>query len=733
MVEVAHILWGALFTVAVSVAAGHLLMRCLGLSWHRMEATILAFIVGSSCLSFLIALLCLVHQARRGVFLWSGVGLLACHLRLKTSRKSLPPIPTPWSILFLLVFTAFFLCYFVNALAPEVSPDGSGYHLGNVIRIWQHHGFDWDYRSLYSYLSQGTEMLFLMAYTFGGRSAAALVHLSFLVALPLLMLCYGRRFGLIPAATFAAILVFACPIAGMDGVAAYNDIALATLIYAVFYLLQVWAEEQSNNLLILIGLLSGAGYAVKYTAFLVFPFAMGFVLLHWRTHTTSAAYKLRSLIALTTSALLLVAPWILRNAIWVGNPFAPFFNAWFPNPYYHTGMEKIYVDGLKHYLGIKSHWEIPLQLTLRGSLVTGVVGPVFLLAPLALLALRQRQGRQLLAAAAIFALPAYLNTGTRFLLPSLPFLSLALGVALAQSPGILCAIAVFHAVVSWPSVLSTYCDQWAWRISSIPVKMALRQEPEGPYILRHLGDYAMKPAIDLNVPPGEKIFSFAGRPEAYIDRDIVIQYESNLGNLIQDILQTPQNHPPKHLQAFPFLPVRARGVRVVNSASAENFWSVAEMRVAYQGREVPRSPDWRVSAWPNAWEAPLAFDNSYATRWSTWEAMSPGARLQVEFPGPVTIDSVWLECDMAWEAKVEVQILIESGRWVPITDTAEHGTVPPPTGIRRAATRDVKALGIRFLWINDGDFCAQDMKSYSNFWGITLIAEANGAKLYRID
>ena len=76
-------------------------------------------------------------------------------------------------------------------------------------------------------------------------------------------------------------------------------------------------------------------------------------------------------------ASLMVLPWVLRNWIWLGNPFAPFFNSWFPNPYYHAGMERIYAESLFHYNGIKHNWEIPLQLTLRGGLVGGLYGPVF--------------------------------------------------------------------------------------------------------------------------------------------------------------------------------------------------------------------------------------------------------------------------------------------------------------------------------------------------------------------
>src|SRR5260370_31899282 len=93
------------------------------------------------------------------------------------------------------------------------------------------------------------------------------------------MVCWGRRFGFARAGIFAAILIFASPVIGKDGISAYNDLAVATLIYAVFYMLQVWDESNQPNLLLLIGLLSGAAYAVKYTAFLTLPFALAWVCL----------------------------------------------------------------------------------------------------------------------------------------------------------------------------------------------------------------------------------------------------------------------------------------------------------------------------------------------------------------------------------------------------------------------------------------------------------------------
>src|ERR1035437_215194 len=731
MREVANILFGAAFTVAVSVALGALLVVRLRLTLYRWEAELIEFVAGAGCLSFLIAILCTLHIARKGVFQWGGLAVIALALwqaKGAPRRKSLPAVPLTWMAAFFLIFSTFFIYYFFNALAPEVSPDGSTYHLGNVARIWRLHGFAWDYPSMYAYLSQGTEMLFLVAFTFGRHSAAALVHFAWLCTLPLLMVCWGRRFGFAKAGLFAAILIFASPVIGKDGISAYNDLAAATLIYAVFYLLQVWDESESPNLLILIGLLAGAAYGAKYTAFLTLPFAITCGCLSRRR----SPFR-RDLLYLLIPALVMVAPWILRNWFWVGNPLAPFFNSWFPNPYYHAGMERIYAETLSHYTGIKHYWEIPVQLTLRGGFDGGIFGPVFLLAPFGLLALRFKSGRGLLLAALVFALPAYLNIGTRFLIPCAPFLTLAMGIGLAEVPAALPVVMLFPALVSWPPVLSTYCDPWNWRISSFPARVALRLDPVDPFILKSIGDVALKLPIELAVPSGERIFSFAGRPEAYIDRDIIVSYESTLGNLANDILWSPQAHKPANAQHFKFLPVTTRGVRVVNIASGTDFWTVSEMRLRFQGRELTRSPAWRLSAWPNGWEVQLAFDNNYATRWSTWEAIAPHARIQVEFPAAERVDEVVLECEPAWSARLQVEVLLDTGRWVPLTDTPELVKTDFAPGIRRAATREMKALGLRFLLVNEGDMVYADMKKYPTFWGITRLAEANGTHFYRID
>ncbi len=433
----------------------------------------MAFVVlGGACLSsLLVFLICALHAAHRGVFLAAGLGVLALAVwrgAYRSHGESFAPLPALWRWLFGAIFAVFFVLYFFNAMAPEMSPDGSGYHLGLVSRYLRVHGFEPIATNLYANLSQGVEMLFLFSFAFGRHSAAALTHFAFLVALPFAMLSYARRIGFPVAGVCGALLVFVSPVAGIDGTSAYNDVATACLVFTVFYLAQLWASTDSSpGLLALLGLVAGFGYAAKYTAFLAVPYALAIVA--WKCIERGAGW-FKPLLLVGGCASIMIAPWAIKNALWLGNPVSPFFNAVFPNPYIRISFENDYKKELRHYPGVKDA-EIPLEVTIRGDLLGGLLGPVFLLAPLGLLALRFAAGRQLLLAALLFGIPYIGNTGTRFLLPVLPFVALSMGLAVAGSSIAAVALIVAHSILSWPAMIPRYCSPYAWRLTpKIPWK-----------------------------------------------------------------------------------------------------------------------------------------------------------------------------------------------------------------------------------------------------------------------
>ena len=151
----------------------------------------------------------------------------------------------------------------------------------------------------------------------------------------------------------------------------------------------------------------------------------------------------KAVLPVAACAALMMAPWLLKNWIYLQNPVAPFFNRQFPNPYVMAAFEDTYRRLLAMY-HLKSRWEIPMQVTVYGSL-SGLLGPVFLLSPLGLLALRRREGRQLLLAALVFGVNYFSNIAARFLIPPLPFVALAMMLALSAVPHLAVAVALLSA------------------------------------------------------------------------------------------------------------------------------------------------------------------------------------------------------------------------------------------------------------------------------------------------
>lgn len=737
MPQAFYILYGAALTVAAALALGQLLLRALGLRFYRQEQPLFALAAGFACLSQLVLVAATLGLARKGVFQTAGLLVVALALwrrRFTAPRESLPALPVYWRRFGLALAFPFTVLYFFNAMAPEMSPDGSTYHLGLVARYLRNRGFEPITTNMYANLSQGIEMLYLFAFSIGRHSAAALVHFASLVALPLSMVAYARRFGFGAAGVLAALFTFLSPVVGQDGTTAYIDVAAAWILFTVFHLVQIWDQERNPRLLPLIGLLAGFCYAAKYTAFVGGVYALGFVVWKlWRDRRP----LLRPAATVILCAAIPVIPWIARNWIWLNNPFSPFFNRWFPNPYIHVSFEQEYAHHMRNYIGLRSHWEIPLEVTVRGAVLCGLLGPLFLLSPLALAALRETAGRRLLAAAALFGLPYAANIGTRFLIPAVPPLSLAMALVFARRSSLAVAAGATHAILSWPDVVSLYCHPNAWRLVKIPVRQALRLESEESWLTRKSPYYPIARMIEDSTPPGARVLTFNQVPEAYTTREILVVYQSAFNAVLGDMLWHAiiPEYPPQRQLTFRFDALELSAVRVVQTErGGPDHFSVGEMRVFLGERELARRPLWRLRAWPKPWDVQLAFDNSAATRWRSWQALEPGMFVEVVFPRPQRLDRVVLECSRdQYRTRLRLEGRLPSGQWRVLSEQPQEAELPPPIGLRRAAVHELKRRGVHYLLIWDEDFGAEDFRRNAVVWGVTFLGERNGARLYRLD
>jgi hypothetical protein len=711
------ILLGALFTVAVATALGASLLR------DACDDLAVGFVTGAAALSVAVFAMCAAQVAYPMVFAAVGIGaLLAWRRKL---AWSLPKLQT-LNYFLLLVVSIYFIMYFFNSMAPESSFDGSRYHLALVGRYLREHGFHRITNNMYASLSQGVEMLYLWAYAWGKNSAAAMVHFAFLVALVWQMFSYGRRVGLPLAGACAALLVFASPVVGVDGTSAYNDVAVAAIGFALFHLMQIWDEVRAPRLLAAIGLVAGFGYAAKYTACLGVVYALGFVA--WKSRR-----RIRETATVAGCATVMVAPWIAKNWMWTGNPFSPFLNGLFPNPYVTVAFEQEYRHHMAMY-GLGSRWQIPMQVTTYGSL-SGLLGPVFLLSPIALLALRRREGRQLLLAALVFGATYFSNISTRFLIPPLPFVALAMAMALRGVPRLLVAVALVHALISWPSVVARYCHYDAWHLSKVPWREALRIKPEEAYLESHLPLYGATRMVERTAAEGSAVFAFTPIPDAYTSREIVVAQQSSEGVKSREILWTaftPDYEPTWRLRfRFPRQPLG--GVRVVQTNNGNDLWNVHELRVFDGAGEVARNPQWRIDAQPYPWDIGDAFDGKLITFWKCGEALRPGQVVTVDFNAVEQADSVLIEtAPNQWGIRLKLEGRDGSGQWRVLAAVPEASDAPLPQGLRRAAAEELKLRGMDYLLVFDGEFGADDLRRNAGLWGVQEVGEYKGARLYQL-
>jgi len=718
------IFFGASLTAAASWSIGRLLFTRLRLELRRLEYELLAGIAGAALLSLLIFFLCAAHLAYVPVF-WA-IGFVALGLNWKfaapPAKEARVGLPAKQRWIFSVPIALFTLLYLSNSLAPEHSPDGQAYHLGNVYRFFRQHGFERITTNMYASLSQGMEMLYLFAFSLGRHAAAATFHCCFLLALPLLMFAYGRRLGKPSMGACAGLFFFFSPLAAVDGVSAYNDIALAACGFAVFYLLEIWRESRRMALIVPIGLIAGFCFAIKYTGFAAAVYVLA--VLAWeylrdRRRDTAMA-------AATAAGLMCVmsAPWLVRNWLWLDNPVSPFFNRLFPNPYTHISFE----DDYRHYFhtyDLPSLKPLFWGVTVHGQF-GGVLGVLFLLTPLALLGLRSREGRRILLAGAFFLLPYPGNIGARFLLPALPFAALGIALALEFSQALQTALVVAAAVLAWPGMSQYYAQPYNWQITGMPWKAVLGIVSQDDFLAKNSDAWITARMLDQYVPEGKRVWTTEAVAEAYSKTKVLVNYYSAEGELIQDILYSPSaGNSPTHDLRYTFSARELTHLRLLQKAGGSGeMWSIAEMRFFHGNEEIAPEDSWRHTASSFPWDIGLAFDRNPATRWRSWDAIRPGMSIDVSFGHPITVDRVEL---LSPHNEPHTEIALAG-----IDARVEKLDVPEPPNFRRVATATVKAMGIDYLLTGGDGWLAQETHRDPASWGIVKLAERGQGWLFEI-
>ncbi|HOX38218.1 MAG TPA: hypothetical protein PL033_09535 [Candidatus Brocadiia bacterium] len=241
---------------------------------------------------------------------------------------------------------------------PDV--DEIAYHFAVPVIYLEHGGFCNIPFNVYSNMPLGGEMLFTFCLGLGGASLARLVMSFFAPGIALFMVAITRRwFGDARAGLIAAILFFAnsCCCYGP-----YVDFALTFWFLLSLYAFLQWRDCGAGNRLVISGFGAGMCMATKYTG--LFPAAtVGLLLLlHLAFRNNAAGAGLKpaptgagpddaqatdritggssSIIACfglpalqwAVPAALMIAPWLIKNHMFTGNPVYPMLYEVFGGP-----------------------------------------------------------------------------------------------------------------------------------------------------------------------------------------------------------------------------------------------------------------------------------------------------------------------------------------------------------------------------------------------------------------
>jgi hypothetical protein len=640
----AEIVTGGLLSVVCALATGQLITPATPLP------RAVRFVTGATAFSLVVFLALLCHAGYLCVYLAIAAALAILAWRTQANvTVELPPVP--W--FFRVVFAGAGVAYLVNALAPEIQADAAGYHLRLVSDYVRLHAFSHRV-GFFDALPQGMEMLFVPAFAVGAGSAAKLVHFAFLLATIPLIREIAREAGLANVnGCAAAAFFFLAPVCAVDGTSAYTDIGLVCACCALVYLLQRWERERSFALLFCAALNAAFCYAVKPN--------FGWVAL-------AAFACVRFNAAFAGMVLLFSAPWLVRSlrlrdvvTAELLKELSRNYSAFRPSFAWHSA------------------W---LDYTVLGG-NQGFFGPVFLLLPLALLAMRTKRGRILCLAACMLAVPFLVNTGARFLMPSMAVASVALASVLP--------VPVAMGLVAVQAV-GAIDDRRDWRLADVPMSAALRIIPEHEYLAARIGDFGMVDEIARAVPAGEKVFSCVGLPEAYVEREVLGFWDSKLAQRMTDAL---------------------RFALLSHGTSAQLI-------------------SWRWRESPGAAMRITALSELRGSSGNGWRVYKAGESMRLWAPSGLRGADF-----LVWpgdSGRVRADVLARSGEWCNVGGSAERFRYP--IDVRADAAASIRRSGYAYVVMPEaGDAFAAlgcDMLRDAKAWGVELVGRSGNLYLFRI-
>jgi len=214
---------------------------------------------------------------------------------------------------------------FIGALSPWVGWDDMVEHLAIPKIYLQHGGFVRIPFNAYSNWPIAVQMLYTLAMAVGDYVLAKLVHLALLALLTVGVYRFAARSAAPWAGVVAAALLLANDVVQVEATTANVDIGVAFFFFMAATLAVEFRETGDRGALVLCGVCCGCVAASKITGLgaliCVFPLVVAGTLAHVRTGGVRALAA--TAVSWVGPALALALPWLIRNALYTGDPLYP--------------------------------------------------------------------------------------------------------------------------------------------------------------------------------------------------------------------------------------------------------------------------------------------------------------------------------------------------------------------------------------------------------------------------
>jgi hypothetical protein len=442
-----------------------------------------------------------------------------------------------------------FLITLIQALAPPYAFDALSYHLEFPARILRDGGIR-PYDVMQFWFPGMPEGTYLWVMALGSDRAPQLIHLSWMLIAVGLIWKWAQIWS-DRAAWLAVAIIISIPSLPLVASWAYTDFALSCATIACLYALYRFALLQNSNWLNLSGVFAGLAMGVKYTSFLL-PVTTVLMIIWWGRKNLRIA--LVNVLKFSLIALVVAAPWYLRNWYYMGNPIYPFiFGGRYWNPL-RAALNSMKGTGLGW--DVKELLLLPLTATLGyrdSNFYDGRIGPLFLiLAPVVLFTFWKARyetdpHKKSLAIIGFYSIISFsfwtigvINTQSlwqvRLLYPALMLLviPMSLGIImLAKLDAQRLKTSSMFTIILGIVIGITILDSILFFSSRNPLSVVLGTESEKNYLSRVIPEYSKMLDLLDKTPPDSRIYELF-EPRSYRAARL-LQSDPFLDQLARDI------------------------------------------------------------------------------------------------------------------------------------------------------------------------------------------------------